>query len=137
MSASTPQPPPKKKDKTLMYVLVGCGGCALLGVGAVVIALVGGAMFAKKKSSEFGTAVVSFQVVAQEAVLTGYLAGDDARTTRMQKIYKELGEMAQAGELKSEEMERLQRKIEDATKDSKLDSDEADDLLDSADGMTN
>ena len=131
MSAPQPQPPPPPppKSKTLLYVLLGCGGClALAGVTGVVLIVAGG--FVAKKSVAAGqNMTATLKIAAQESTLSLYLEGDAARSARMTKTWSELGKEASSGEIKLEDVEALQRALDAATSDDKLTAEEADAVL--------
>ena len=139
MSAPQQPPPPpeaKPKSKTLLYVLLGCGGClALAGVTGVVLIVLGG-FVAKKSVSAGQNMTATVKVAAQESTLSLYLDGDEARTARMTKIWSELGKEASSGELKLEDVEALQRTLDAATSDDKLSAEEADALLAQGEKLT-
>ncbi len=134
---TTPEAVPerKKSNKTLIVILAGCGGCLLLsGVGVIVGAIVMGTA-AKKGMDEFSSGMIGLQVIAQEAALTTHLVNDTARTERVEKVYGDLLEMAEAGELQQSDVENLQKKVEAAEKDNKITGPEADEILDMAEDV--
>lgn len=137
MSATPEQPQTerKKTNKPLVFILLGCGGCLLLsGVTLVVGTLWLGAT-ARKGMDEFSSGMVGLQVIAQQMTLASHLASDTARMERIEKVYEELAEMAEAGELTQPDVQKLQTEIEKAEKDTKITGPEADKILDMADDI--
>ena len=126
----------KKSNKPLIFILVGCGGCLLLaGLGVVVLGFLG-AMTARKAGDEFASGMIGLQLFAQQAALSVHLSNDSTRMDRIEQVYGELSDMADAGELKQADVEKLQKEIEKAEKDNKITGDEADKILDMAEGIT-
>ena len=131
---SAPQTPPvdaapKAKSKTLLYVLLGCGGCiALAGITGIVL-LVFGSVAAKRSISAGQNMSSTMKIAVQEETLSLYLQGDTDRLGRMTKAWGELAKEAGAGELKLDDLEALQKSIDTATSDDKLSGDEADAIL--------
>src|SRR4051794_24050059 len=93
--AAIPGAPPAKNNKTLIYVLAGCGGCLLLSGVATVALMIIGSIAAKKQVETMGTAMIGISVAAQEGTLATYLANDSERSTRMETVYKELENQAE------------------------------------------
>lgn len=133
--ASGPNATPAKGNKTLLYVLVGCGGCILLSGVAVVAMVVIGASAAKRELGDAKNAMVSIQVVALEVQISSYLQSDDTRLERATKIFEEVNKAAEEGEITSDEIETLNKKFERLTKDNKLEGNEADEILEDLQGL--
>ena len=132
---SGPGAPPAKSNKTLLYVLVGCGGCLLLSGIAVVAVVILGATAAKKEMGAAQNAMVGIQVVALEVQISSQLQSDDARLERAQKVFEELNKAVEESEISSDEIEKLNKKYERLTKDNKLDGNEADEMLEDLEGL--
>lgn len=133
--ASGPNATPAKGNKTLLYILVGCGGCLLLSGIALVALFVIGATAAKRELGDAQNAMVSIQVVALEVQLSSYLQSDDARLARAEKVFEEVNKAAEEGEITSEEIDTLNKKFERLTKDNKLDGNEADEVLEDLENL--
>ncbi len=119
----------KPKSKTLLYVLLGCGGClALAGVAGVGLVVLAG--FATRGAVSAGQNMSSsMKVVTQQASLSIFLMGDEPRSAQLKKTWDELQKEAQSGELKAGPIDELQKEIDDATADEKLTAEEADAIL--------
>ena len=122
-------PVPKQASKTLLYVLLGCGGCiALAGVAGVGMIVLAG--FATRGAVSAGKDVSSsVKIVTQQASLSIFLMGDEPRSAQLKKTWDELQKEAQSGELKAAQVDELQKEIDDATADEKLTAAEADAIL--------
>lgn len=130
------QPQGKKSNKTLIWILVGCGGCLLMsGLGIVVLAVIG-ATTAKRAAEEATGGMVGLQLVAQQMMLSSHLMNDSERSARVESVYDELYDMADAGELRSEDVKKLQDELDKANKDNKITGEEADKILDIAEDIT-
>lgn len=138
MSVPTSGPgsaPPAKSNKTLLYILVGCGGCLLLsGIGVIALVILS-ATAVKSELGDAKNAMVAIQVVALEMQLTSHLQADDTRLERATKIFEEVNKAAEEGEISSEEIDKLNKKYERLTKDNKLDGNEADEMLDDLENL--
>ena len=130
-------PERKKSNKPLIFILVGCGGCLLLSGVAVVVLAVMGALGAKRVQDDLasGGGLVGLQLVAQQMTLASHMMNDKDRSDRINEVYDELYDMADAGELKSADVKRIQDELDKAEKDKKITGDEADAVLDIAEDV--
>ena len=100
--ASGPGSAPAKSNKTLLYVLVGCGGCMLLSAIAVVAVVIFGAAAAKREMGDAKNAMVAIQMVALEMQITSMLQEDDTRLERATKVFEEVNKAVEFAETSPE-----------------------------------
>jgi uncharacterized membrane protein YhiD involved in acid resistance len=132
MSAPTPPPPASpaaKGSKTVLWIVLGAGGCLLaIAVTFLVIGVLTGLAF-RRRIAEQQHQVTSMNVRMEEDQLALYLESDPDRLDKVRKVWDELRKQADAGELKEDEAQRLSDEVRKVTADGQVTSDEADEAI--------